>query len=181
MFEIPARRLMPAAEAIEVVIECLLRFELKEPTDDTRVLYFAAFVQGLCFANHHVLGLLMLAPAAPTVGRVFARRGFIGLMGHVAFPILGFSAYAYVPIRASQTPRINFGDAYHLRNLYWMVNADPYWGPAYMEPPAGHRAHGGADGRIQRSFERGSPADPAHVSGSTPRTSARSVQSYDRE
>jgi hypothetical protein len=114
-----------------IVLDALVRFELSEPTDDTRTLYFAAFVQGLSFANHHVFALLMLAPAAPTLGRVFARRGFIGLMGHVAFPILGFSAYAYVPIRASQHPAINFGDASSLSNLYWTLNEDPWWGPAY--------------------------------------------------
>jgi hypothetical protein len=117
-----------------IVVDALVRFELNEHNEDTRTLYFAAFVQGLCFANHHVFALLMLAPAAPTLGRVFARRGFIGLMGHVAFPILGFSAYAYVPIRASQQPAINFGDASTLPNLYWMLNEDPWWGPRELAP-----------------------------------------------
>jgi len=114
-----------------VVIEALVRFELKEPTEDTRLLYFAAFVQGLCFANHHVYALWMLAAAAPTVGRVFARRGFVGMMGHVAFPILGFSASAYLPIRASQHPASSFGDPGRLGNLYWYLNEDPWWGPPY--------------------------------------------------
>jgi hypothetical protein len=115
-----------------IVIDALVRFELSEPTHDTRTLYFAAFIQGLSFANQHVFALLMLAPAAPTLGRVFARRGFIGLMGPVAFPILGFSAYVYLPIRASQVPGINFGEASTLANLYWTLNEDPWWGPSYV-------------------------------------------------
>lgn len=114
-----------------VMVEALLRFELSQPTEDTRLLYFAAFVQGLSFANHHVYALWMLAAAAPTLGRVFARRGFVGMMGHVAFPILGFSASAYLPIRASQHPAISFGDPATLGNLYWFINEDPWWGPAY--------------------------------------------------
>ncbi len=112
-----------------IVIEALVRFELSEPTEDTRLLYFAAFVQGLCFANHHVYALWMLSAAAPTLGRVFARRGFIGLMGHVAFPILGFSASAYLPIRASQNPAINVGDPENLGNLYWFITGEQTWGP----------------------------------------------------
>lgn len=113
-----------------VVVEALVRFELNEPTDDTRPLYFAAFVQGLAFANHHVYALWLLAAAAPTLGRVFARRGFMGLMGHVAFPILGFSAAAYLPIRASQDPAINIGDPAGLSNLYAYMTSDLAWGPS---------------------------------------------------
>ncbi|MFT3925772.1 MAG: DUF2723 domain-containing protein [Myxococcales bacterium] len=117
-----------------VMVEALVRFELSEPTEDTRLLYFAAFVQGLSFANHHVYALWMLSAAAPTLGRVFARRGFVGMMGHVAFPILGFSASAYLPIRASQRPSSDFGDPGTLGNLYWYLNEDPWWGPAHAAP-----------------------------------------------
>jgi hypothetical protein len=93
------------------VVDSLVRFELSQPSDDLRLLHFAAFLQGLCFANHYGLALLTLPAAAPTLGRVFARRGFIGLMGHAVAPIFGFSAYVYVPIRAGQHPDINFGEA----------------------------------------------------------------------
>ncbi len=116
-----------------VMVEALVRFELNAPGEDTRPLYFAAFVQGLSFANHHVYALWMLAAAAPTLGRVFARRGFVGMMGHVAFPILGFSATAYLPIRASQRSAISFGDPDRLGSLYWFINEDPWWGPSYAE------------------------------------------------
>jgi hypothetical protein len=111
------------------VIDALVRFEVSEPSDDRRPLYLGAFVQGLTFANHHVFALLLLSVAAPTLGRVFARRGFLGLMGHVAAPILGFSAWAYVPIRASREPLINIGWPDKLTRIFWVLNADPWRGP----------------------------------------------------
>lgn len=111
------------------IIDSLVRFELSEPTADRRMLYLAAFVQGLSFANHHVFALLMLAAAAPTLGRVFARRGFLGLMGHVAAPILGFSAWIYVPIRGGRLPTINIGEPSNLLRTFWVLNAEPFWGP----------------------------------------------------
>ena len=134
-----------------LVIDALVRFELSEPTDDRRTLYLGAFMQGLCFANHHVFALLMLSVAAPTLGRVLARRGFLGLMGHVALPILGFSAYVYVPIRGGRHPFINIGDPSSLLRSLWVLTADPWWGPSDAPTPStlaqlsrGLSAHDGA-------------------------------------
>jgi Protein of unknown function (DUF2723) len=117
------------------MIDALVRFELSEPSDDRRPLYLGAFVQGLAFANHHVFALLLLSVAAPTLGRVFARRGFMGLMGHVAAPILGFSAYVYVPIRGGREPFINIGAPDTLTRTFWVVNADPWRGPGDLAEP----------------------------------------------
>jgi hypothetical protein len=111
------------------IVDALVRHELSQPTDDLRLLHFAAFVQGLAFANHYVLALLTLPAAAPTLGRVFARRGFIGLMGHAALPLFGFSAYVYVPIRAAQHPVLDFGEANTLGRLFALLGAEPFWGP----------------------------------------------------
>lgn len=115
-----------------LVIDSLLRFEADEPHGSSRRLYFGAFVQGLCFANHHVYGLLMLPLAAPTLGRLFAHRGFMGLMGHVAAPILGFSAFIYVPLRLGHA--YGLGDASGLSRVLSMLAAEPYWGPHFREP-----------------------------------------------
>jgi hypothetical protein len=117
------------------VIDALVRFELSEPTDDRRPLYLGAFVQGLAFANHHVLALMLLSVAAPTLGRVFARRGFLGLMGHIAAPILGFSAWVYVPIRGGRDPFINIGAPDKLTRIFWVLNAEPWRGPSDVPEP----------------------------------------------
>lgn len=114
-----------------LIIYTLLRFEAEEPQGTTRVLYFGAFVQGLCFANHHVYGLLMLPLAAPTLGRVFARRGFIGLMGHVAAPLIGFSAFLYVPLRLAHDTEHGMAQAGGLSRVLTMLAAEPYQGPAF--------------------------------------------------
>lgn len=115
-----------------MVIDTLLRFESDEPHGNTRHLYFGAFVQGLCFANHHVYGLLMLPVAAPTLGRLFAHRGFMGLMGHVAAPMLGFSVFIYVPLRVGLG--YGLGQASGLTRMLTMLSAEPYWGPSYRAP-----------------------------------------------
>jgi hypothetical protein len=115
-----------------LIIYTLLRFEAEEPHGSTRVLYFGAFVQGLCFANHHVYGLLMLPLAAPTLGRVFARRGFSGLMGHVAAPIVGFSAYLYVPLRLAHDPGSGLAQQGGVSRVLSVLGVEPYPGPSFL-------------------------------------------------
>ncbi|HEX5655780.1 MAG TPA: hypothetical protein VFX59_01240, partial [Polyangiales bacterium] len=117
------------------VIDQLVRFELSEPGYDRRPLYIAAYVQGLAFANHHVYALLLLSLAAPTLGRVFARRGFLGLMGLVVAPLFGFSAWVYVPIRGNRDPFINIGFPDKLTRIFWVLNADPWRGPSDVAEP----------------------------------------------
>jgi hypothetical protein len=117
-----------------LVLETLLRFEAEEPNSSMRTLYIGAFVQGLCFANHHVYGLLMLPVAAPTLGRVFAYRGFMGLMGHVAAPLLGFSAYVYVPSRLASGAQGALAEQGGLARLSLMLGEEPYWGPDWAAP-----------------------------------------------
>jgi len=118
-----------------LVLDATIRFELSEPSDDRRPLYLGAFVQGLAFANHHVFAWMMLAAVAPTLGRIFARRGFLGLMATVAAPIIGFSAWIYVPIRGGKHPFINIGEASRLTRTFWVLNADPWWGPPDAPEP----------------------------------------------
>ncbi len=117
------------------VIDLLVRFELSQPNDDRRPLYLGAFVQGLTFANHHVFALMLLAVAAPTLGRVFARRGFLGLMSMAVAPIIGFSTWLYVPFRASREPFINIGAPDRLTRMFWVLNADPWRGPNDVPEP----------------------------------------------
>jgi Protein of unknown function (DUF2723) len=117
-----------------LIIYTLLRFEEEEPHGSTRVLYFGAFLQGLCFANHHVYGLLLLPVAAPTLGRVFARRGFVGLMGYVTAPIVGFSVYLYVPLRLAHLPESGLAKDNGFTRMLTVLGEEPYAGPSWAEP-----------------------------------------------
>jgi hypothetical protein len=117
-----------------LIIYTLLRFEEEEPHGSTRVLYFGAFLQGLSFANHHVYGLLMLPVAAPTLGRVFARRGFVGLMGHLTAPIVGFSVYLYVPLRLAHMPESGLATQSGFARMLALLAEEPYAGPSWSAP-----------------------------------------------
>ncbi len=109
-----------------IVLDALIRFELSEPSEDLRPLYVAAFVEGLGLANHHFLAILLLPVAAPTLGRVFARRGFIALFGMLVAPVIGLATYAYLPIRAGQDPALNLGDPSTIPRLFWVVSAQAF-------------------------------------------------------
>ncbi len=109
-----------------IVLDGIVRFELSQPSDDLRPLYFAAFCEGLSLANNHFLALVLLPVAAPTLGRVFARRGFTVLMGLTVAPLLGLATYAYLPIRASQHPALNLGEPSNLSRLFWVVSAEAF-------------------------------------------------------
>jgi hypothetical protein len=117
-----------------LIIYTLLRFEEEEPHGSTRVLYFGAFLQGLSFANHHVYSLLLLPVAAPTLGRVFARRGFVGLMGYLAAPIVGFSAYLYVPLRLAHMPESGLAKQSGFVRTLAILGEEPYAGPGWAAP-----------------------------------------------
>ncbi len=109
-----------------IVIDALIRFEVAEPSEDLRPLYVAAFIEGLGLANHHFLAILLLPVAAPTLGRVFARRGFIGLFGMIVAPVMGLATYVYLPIRAGQEPALNLGDPSTIPRLFWVVSAQAF-------------------------------------------------------
>jgi hypothetical protein len=109
-----------------IVLDGIIRFELAQPSDDLRPLYFAAFCEGLSLANNHFLALVLLPAAAPTLGRVFARRGFTVLMGLTVAPLLGLATYAFLPIRAAQHPALNLGDPSSLTRLFWVISAEAF-------------------------------------------------------
>ncbi len=109
-----------------IVLDAIVRFEMSQPSDDLRPLYVASFVEGLALANHHFLALLLLPVAAPTLGRIFARRGFISLFGMLAAPLMGLATYVYLPIRAGQEPPLNLGDPSTIPRLLWVVSAQAF-------------------------------------------------------
>lgn len=95
---------------------------------DDRHLFAAAFVFGLALGVHHVtVGLMLPALAAlvlATEGIKFfkSRR----LLYAALFSIAGLCIYAYLPLAASRTPVMNWGDPRNLEQFWWHVSGRQY-------------------------------------------------------
>jgi hypothetical protein len=113
----------------------LLRFERRAPAGDRRMLYVAMFLHGLAFANHHALALLLFGATLPTLGRLFAWRGFAGIMGLAAAALVGFTANSFVPIRMGEAQ-----SALATRSVLLRVSA--YLKHAAFSEPVWPREHG---------------------------------------
>lgn len=80
-------------------------------TSDKRYLFAAIFIYGLGLANHHTLVAFM--PVLLTfifVGKRKDLKGFGQILCLCILFILGFSVYIYLPLRAMQSPPMNWGD-----------------------------------------------------------------------
>jgi hypothetical protein len=81
------------------------------PRTATKCIYAAAFIFGLGLGGHHAT-LASTAPALALLavmimGRRIFRPGSLVTLGIML--ILGFSVYLYLPLRASQSPLLNWG------------------------------------------------------------------------
>ena len=102
------------ALVVAVVVLLLERADTAAKANDragTRCFYAAAFLFGLGLGGHHAT-LASAAPAAAVLaavilGRQIMRPGFL-LVG-AAFFAAGLSVYLYLPIRALQSPLLNWG------------------------------------------------------------------------
>ena len=94
-----------------------------------RPLYAAAFVFGLALGVHHVtVGLMLPAFAAlviATAGIGFFRSKRLLFAALFAFAGL-FVVYAYLPVAASRSPIMNWGDPRTLERLWWHVTGRQY-------------------------------------------------------
>ncbi|MGH9930554.1 MAG: protein O-mannosyl-transferase family [Pyrinomonadaceae bacterium] len=99
-----------------------------------RKLYIAAFLFGLALGVHHVtIGLMLPALAA----LVFATEGakfFKGkrLLYAALISFLGLSIYVYLPIAASRSPLMNWGDPQTFQRFWWHVTGRQY--QAFFDP-----------------------------------------------
>jgi len=89
-------------------------------TGEPRWWYVFAFVTGLAFTNH--LTTVLLAPAL--VYWFFAEHGLnkiaLRMIFRMAIPFAaGFSVNAYLPVRASQHPLLNWGNPQTVENIWW--------------------------------------------------------------
>jgi tetratricopeptide (TPR) repeat protein len=94
-----------------------------------RSLYAAAFVFGLALGVHHVsIGLMLPALAVlvfATAGIHFFRSK--GLIYAALFAVAGLILiYAYLPLAASRSPIMNWGDPRTLERLWWQVTGRQY-------------------------------------------------------
>ena len=93
-----------------------------------RKLYVAALVFGLALGVHHVtVGLMMPALAV----LVISTEGIAFFKGKrvlyaILFSIAGMSIYLYLPIAASQSPLMNWGDPQTLERFWQHVSARQY-------------------------------------------------------
>ncbi|HSB11584.1 MAG TPA: DUF2723 domain-containing protein [Blastocatellia bacterium] len=96
------------------------------PSD--RYLYVAAFFFGLALGVHHVtVGLMLpalavLALATEGIGFFRSRR----LLYSALCAIAGLSIYAYLPLAASQSPIMNWGDPRTFEQFWWHVSGRQY-------------------------------------------------------
>lgn len=86
-----------------------------------------AFVLGLSFANH--MTTILLAPGFLFL--YFAVHGFqkegFRRIGRLVGPfLLGFSIYLYLPIRASHTPVMNWGNPVDFERFFWHFSGKVY-------------------------------------------------------
>jgi hypothetical protein len=89
--------------------------------------YAFAFFLGLSFTNH--MTTILLAPGLLYL--YFATQGFVARswrrVGYMAIPfLLGFSVYWYLPLRASQSPLMNWGNPATLEKFLWHWTGKQY-------------------------------------------------------
>ena len=92
-----------------------------------RTWYLFAFLVGLSFTNH--MTTVLLAPGLLFL--YFVRQGggagAWGRLARMSIPFAGgLSLYAYLPIRASQSPMLNWGNAVTLERFLWHVTGKQY-------------------------------------------------------
>lgn len=99
-----------------------------------RKLYIAAFLFGLALGVHHVtIGLMLPALAA----LVFATEGAKvfkskRLLYCALISSLGLSIYIYLPIAASRSPLMNWGDPQTFQRFWWHITGKQY--QAFFDP-----------------------------------------------
>src|SRR5215813_1245538 len=98
------------------------------PASD-RLLYVAAFVFGVALGVHHVTVGLMLPALAILVFKTRGIRFFLSkrLLYAALFSVAGLLlVYSYLPIAASRSPIMNWGDPRTFQRLVWQVTGKQY-------------------------------------------------------
>ncbi|MCI0488691.1 MAG: DUF2723 domain-containing protein [Blastocatellia bacterium] len=105
------------------------RGEEKHPCSSAPLLlYGAAFVFGLALGVHHVTVGLMIVALAALVYRTEGLKFFTGrrLIYAALFAMAGLAVYVYLPLAASRSPVMNWGDPQTLERFWWHVSGRQY-------------------------------------------------------
>jgi tetratricopeptide (TPR) repeat protein len=91
-------------------------------------LYVAAFVFGLALGVHHVTVGLMLPALAALVFSTEGLKFFKSkrLLYAALFAFTGLSIYIYLPIAASRSPLMNWGDPRSFEKFWWHITGRQY-------------------------------------------------------
>jgi hypothetical protein len=91
-----------------------------------RDLLLASFLLALGLANHHLMALFILLPAALFVLLQKTRPGLRASLWTAAIGLLGLCALAYIPIRSMTHPEVNFGAPHTLERFLWTLRGDAW-------------------------------------------------------
>lgn len=122
--------------SLSALFLALILHALPERRDPKRVL-LSAYLGGLALTNHLALGFLL--PAFAMHGLRVGRPGRRTVAAALLLFGLGLTAYAYLPVRASQSPPWNWGDPSTLDRFLFHVLGRGYWG---------YLGEGGSFGRL---------------------------------
>ena len=106
--------------AVVLYLLLLWRDRYREGDECPGYVYLGAFLCGLAFGAHQTIILLLPAYAYLILSldwRLVTRVKEMILM--LFFGLLGFSVYLHIPLRASQKPLLNWGDASSLSQFLW--------------------------------------------------------------
>jgi tetratricopeptide (TPR) repeat protein len=93
-----------------------------------RPLYIAALVFGLAFGVHHVTVALLLPALAAMVFATEGLKFFTSkrLLFAALFAFAGLSIYLYLPVAASRSPLMNWGDPRTFEKFWWHITGRQY-------------------------------------------------------
>jgi len=111
--------------ALNSFFVALLLYLLYLALSENKYFLLAVFIFGLGMGNHHTL--VFIVPVFLLV--LWKIAGTLRLRGYAAMVLLfllGFSIYAYLPIRASKNPAFNWGNPVNLENFIRVVSRKDY-------------------------------------------------------
>ena len=97
-----------------------------EATRDRRWLVWAGLLSGLALATHHLIALLVIAPAAVSVLAIRRMRRADTLGTCALAGVLGLAVFAYLPVRSQAGPELNWAAPHTADRFAWTVTAKAF-------------------------------------------------------